>query len=500
MICFVVLLVVTVGEDAASTNAGRPSAHSHHLRSRLYTTLLLLTHSRCSSCCPTLRCSVSTVLAILGEGEGQDEDEEAGDGDDEAGDQSTPAPPAQPQLFTGPDGSRHSVVQLHGSHSSTCGYCHAKTRGRASYGLTAAALTCSDYQALIDAGWRRSGDYCYRPDNEKGCCPNWTIRLKVSEFVKNKAQKKVERRMRDWLDRKKTAERKDRPEGEEEKDEQMDDGEEGVERKEAEDPNITALVSLAVHVSTSGSLPVSMKYVIHRRLLFLGCWLCAEQRRAIITSVVALQSNDKLQTRLTEVVTTHTSPPHLNTPGIQSIHCVLFSCCVVSQTILGPQLRVYLQPQRKPRIKQPSSSAPAPVQHATSTTSTPLASYSTNIAFLLASASKEITVALLPLAAAELMAQQLNSGGVQCSVTAPGYINFDMPATATLGSVRRKSSASTPRTAASSAHIAAAPAQPARQLTVTQVPATYTREAFEVFERYQREVHGEGTSPSRYTR
>jgi hypothetical protein len=28
-------------------------------------------------------------------------------------------------------------------------------------------LTCVDYQALIDIGWRRSGKYCYIPTNSK---------------------------------------------------------------------------------------------------------------------------------------------------------------------------------------------------------------------------------------------------------------------------------------------------------------------------------------------
>lgn len=194
---------------------------------------------------------MSAVLELLADGErneGEEEEEEE-EGDEEDDTEAKTTTP-QPALFTSPTNSRHSLLQLHGSHSSTCGYCHANTRNRASYGLTASALSCQDYQALIDVGWRRSGDYCYRPDNETGCCPNWTIRLNVSEFVKSKAQKKVERRMKDWLERK-VEKGRDRAEGEEEqKDEKMaeEDGEEeGVERKEAEDPNITTLVSGSRH-------------------------------------------------------------------------------------------------------------------------------------------------------------------------------------------------------------------------------------------------------------
>ena len=146
-----------------------------------------------------------------------------------------------------------------------------------------------------------------------------------------------------------------------------------------------------------------------------------------------------------------------------------------------------------------SSDSPAP-----SLASTPLATYSTNVAFLLATASKEINAALpttqdsavlLPLAAAELVAQQLDGSGVQRSVTAPGYINFTLPATTTHTPSRRKSSSSTPPVPSNTA-----PILPSRHLTVTQVPATYTEEAFEVFEKYQRAIHNEGTSPSRYTK
>ena len=199
---------------------------------------------------------MSAVLDQFADGEQADEDQEDEEGDEDEHDDeakaSPPPPRPAPKLFTAPDNTRHSLIQLHGSHSSKCGYCHATTSGRASYGLTASALTCDDYQALIDVGWRRSGDYCYRPDNEKACCPNWTIRLRVSEFQRSKAQKKVERRMRDWLERR-VEKGPDRAEGEEEgkeEDAKMQE-DEGVERKEAEDPNITTLVSSRITVLPS---------------------------------------------------------------------------------------------------------------------------------------------------------------------------------------------------------------------------------------------------------
>ena len=42
------------------------------------------------------------------------------------------------------------------------GYCKVESKTSVSYGLFAKRLTCSDYQELIDRGWRRSGTYIYK--------------------------------------------------------------------------------------------------------------------------------------------------------------------------------------------------------------------------------------------------------------------------------------------------------------------------------------------------
>lgn len=72
-----------------------------------------------------------------------------------------------------------SLLHNHGEHAHACGYCHAKTETSISHGMTAyvflslflSSLLCivlmggaqklsvHDYQALLDRGWRRSGDY-----------------------------------------------------------------------------------------------------------------------------------------------------------------------------------------------------------------------------------------------------------------------------------------------------------------------------------------------------
>lgn len=43
-------------------------------------------------------------------------------------------------------------------------------------GMWAHAMAVSDYQDLIDRGWRRSGKYCYKPTMDVTCCPMYTIR------------------------------------------------------------------------------------------------------------------------------------------------------------------------------------------------------------------------------------------------------------------------------------------------------------------------------------
>nr|CAD7575083.1 unnamed protein product [Timema californicum] len=60
-------------------------------------------------------------------------------------------------------------------------------------------LTVTDYQDLIDRGWRRSGLYCYKPTMNLTCCPLYTIRCAALEFKLSKSQKKVLKRMHRFL-------------------------------------------------------------------------------------------------------------------------------------------------------------------------------------------------------------------------------------------------------------------------------------------------------------
>ncbi|EIM88514.1 uncharacterized protein STEHIDRAFT_95770 [Stereum hirsutum FP-91666 SS1] len=90
-----------------------------------------------------------------------------------------------------------SIVYPHGPYQSTCGYCSPqgeRSEEETSYhtaALTPIQLSCDVYQKMIDRGWRRSGEYCYKPDLKRSCCPQYTIRLDALEFKPSKSQRKL---------------------------------------------------------------------------------------------------------------------------------------------------------------------------------------------------------------------------------------------------------------------------------------------------------------------
>lgn len=60
-------------------------------------------------------------------------------------------------------------------------------------------MRCQDYQDLIDRGWRRCGNYCYKLRNENTCCPCYTIKCDALEFKLTKSNKRILRRMSRYL-------------------------------------------------------------------------------------------------------------------------------------------------------------------------------------------------------------------------------------------------------------------------------------------------------------
>lgn len=92
-----------------------------------------------------------------------------------------------------------SIIEYFGSsNDGKCGYCK-KTGNYNSSGFWAHSLTCQDYQDLINRNWRRSGQYCYKPDNQNTCCVMYTIKCDSSNFNMTRSQKKVMKRMNAFL-------------------------------------------------------------------------------------------------------------------------------------------------------------------------------------------------------------------------------------------------------------------------------------------------------------
>ena len=54
-------------------------------------------------------------------------------------------------------------------------------------------------QDLTDRGWRRSGKYCYKPDNNKMCCPLFIVKCDAPNFKLSKSQKKVLKKLHAYL-------------------------------------------------------------------------------------------------------------------------------------------------------------------------------------------------------------------------------------------------------------------------------------------------------------
>ncbi|EDV98299.1 GH22745 [Drosophila grimshawi] len=91
-----------------------------------------------------------------------------------------------------------SIVQYFGEQKNKCGYCTG-TECSKSHGLHAFRLSCDDYQELIDRGWRRCGNYCYKPQNDITCCPCYTIKCDAQQFKLTKSNKRILRRMNKFL-------------------------------------------------------------------------------------------------------------------------------------------------------------------------------------------------------------------------------------------------------------------------------------------------------------
>jgi arginine-tRNA-protein transferase len=92
-----------------------------------------------------------------------------------------------------------SVVEDFGNNNAShCGYCRGHNTSY-SNGMLSHDLRCSDYEDLIDRGWRRSGNYCYKPTMDKTCCPQYTIKCDATAFNVTKSQKKILKKFRNYI-------------------------------------------------------------------------------------------------------------------------------------------------------------------------------------------------------------------------------------------------------------------------------------------------------------
>ncbi|KAF9102755.1 Arginyl-tRNA--protein transferase 1 [Mortierella sp. AM989] len=92
----------------------------------------------------------------------------------------------------------YSIVTPYGKNVSSCGYCKS-ANGSRTYGMIAHLMTPKDYQKLINRGWRRYGKYLYKPNLRDSCCPQYTIRLKASEFEASRHQRQVVNRFNNFV-------------------------------------------------------------------------------------------------------------------------------------------------------------------------------------------------------------------------------------------------------------------------------------------------------------
>lgn len=95
-----------------------------------------------------------------------------------------------------------SVVEFYGYMRGYCGYCKRdgdSGGGRMNFDFRSSHLYPDDYQALLDRGWRRSGEYCYHPHNSRACCPNYPISCSALSFKFSKSLRKCVENMNSYL-------------------------------------------------------------------------------------------------------------------------------------------------------------------------------------------------------------------------------------------------------------------------------------------------------------
>ena len=97
-----------------------------------------------------------------------------------------------------------SIIDDHGEYCSECGYCERSEtdmQSSVSHGMHLYRLRAEDYTNLLDAGWRRSGCWAYKPLSGRTCCEVHAIRLEVEKMELSRAQKKACKKLKRFLER-----------------------------------------------------------------------------------------------------------------------------------------------------------------------------------------------------------------------------------------------------------------------------------------------------------
>lgn len=111
-----------------------------------------------------------------------------------------PPPPPHAERACPPRRLPADILTLLSPSTSPCGYCGNPRPSFRANGFMAHRLSPATYNALLDAGYRRSGTYVYKSVNGVTCCQHLVIRLEAARFTPSRSQRKRQAKLRRLLD------------------------------------------------------------------------------------------------------------------------------------------------------------------------------------------------------------------------------------------------------------------------------------------------------------
>lgn len=110
-----------------------------------------------------------------------------------------PPPPPHAERACPPRRLPADILTLLSPSTSPCGYCGNPRPSFRANGFMAHRLSPATYNALLDAGYRRSGTYVYKSVNGVTCCQHLVIRLEAARFTPSRSQRKRQAKLRRLL-------------------------------------------------------------------------------------------------------------------------------------------------------------------------------------------------------------------------------------------------------------------------------------------------------------